>query len=139
MTNVQLFNFKSNQIRVVEIEGNPWFVAKDVCEVLGLTNPTIAVGPLDSSEKAKSGLGKGAPANVISESGLYKLDEVEKTYVARSDLGLTPASSVTTKSRSSARQALRGKTSQPCSLPLVVTWQPSSPSPIGGSQTTPLM
>jgi prophage antirepressor-like protein len=44
-----------------------------VCKALGLANPTVAVQPLREDEKAKSDLGYGSPANIISESGLYKL------------------------------------------------------------------
>lgn len=60
-------------MRVVKIDGEPWFAAVDVCQFLGLSNPSVAVAPLTEGEKAKAGLGKGSPANVISESGLYKL------------------------------------------------------------------
>ena len=32
MTNeLQIFNYQSNEVRVVEQDGEPWFVAKDVC------------------------------------------------------------------------------------------------------------
>ncbi|ACE79994.1 putative antirepressor [Mycobacterium phage Pukovnik] len=62
------------EVRVVTIEGEPWFVAKDVCEVLGLTNPTVVVSRLDADERAKFDLGPFAPAaNVVNESGLYAL------------------------------------------------------------------
>lgn len=61
----------------MEIEGNPWFVAKDVCDVLDL-QPKYACGRLAEMEKtyvARSDLGltPGKPMYVISESGLYKL------------------------------------------------------------------
>lgn len=64
--------FNSNNIRVVTIEGNPWFVAADVCKALGYKNPTEFVRGLDDDEKAKKFLGSGSPVNVLSESGLYK-------------------------------------------------------------------
>ena len=54
-------------------------MAKDVCDVLGLTNPTMAVQELDSDERAKYYLGRstvnggGGEVNVINEPGLYKL------------------------------------------------------------------
>lgn len=75
MSNVQLFNFKSNQIRVVEIEGAPWFVAADVCRVLALDNTSYVVKRLGDDEKASLKLPKqrGSAVTVISESGLYKL------------------------------------------------------------------
>lgn len=44
-----------------------------MCRVLGHKNPSVAVKHTDNDERAKSDLGSGVPANVISESGLYKL------------------------------------------------------------------
>jgi len=80
MKAVQLFNFNTHQIRVVEINSNPWFVAKDVCESLGLTHSiTRHIDNLDKSEVSKvtrSHIGEirsGRPMALISESGLYKL------------------------------------------------------------------
>lgn len=43
MNEVQVFNFESNQIRTVEVEGDPYFVGKDVASVLGYTNPQKAL------------------------------------------------------------------------------------------------
>lgn len=60
-------------IRVVELDGNPWFVAKDVCKALGIRNATEMVRPLDPQDKAKKFLGFGSEANVISEAGLYQV------------------------------------------------------------------
>ncbi|EGX67393.1 BRO-N domain-containing protein [Collinsella tanakaei] len=53
--------------------GEPWFVAKDVCDALELTNPTVAVNSLDDDERAKFNLGRQGEANIISEPGFYKL------------------------------------------------------------------
>ncbi|MGH0485305.1 BRO family protein [Bacillus mycoides] len=50
-----------------------WFVAKDVCDVLELTNPTVALQTLDSDERSKFNLGRQGEANMINESGLYSL------------------------------------------------------------------
>ena len=38
-------------VRTVEQDGAPWFVAKDVCEALGLSNTSKAVAALDEDEK----------------------------------------------------------------------------------------
>ncbi len=74
MTKLTTFNYLSNSVRVVDIDGNPWFLATDVCRVLGLSNPSVAILPLDADEKAKTDLGlSGRLPNIISESGLYKL------------------------------------------------------------------
>lgn len=73
--NLQHFsNSEFGNVRVVELNGEPWFVAADVCRVLELTNPTAAIERLDTDEKAKLNLGlPGGGTNVINESGLYAL------------------------------------------------------------------
>lgn len=62
------------EVRVVDIDGQPWWVAKDVCEVLGLDNPTRAISSLDEDEKSTLQISKGGPQrNIINEPGLYSL------------------------------------------------------------------
>lgn len=77
MNDIQIFNFQSNEVRVVKDDnGEPWFVAKDVCEVLGLTNSRVAVSPLDEDEKGVSKVYTPSGEQkmcVINESGLYAL------------------------------------------------------------------
>ena len=46
------FVFNSTQIRTAIIDGEPWFVAKDVCEVLGIANSRDAVADLEQNELA---------------------------------------------------------------------------------------
>ncbi len=59
---------------MIDREGVPWFVAADVCKILGLTNTTVALHHLAPAEKTKADLGmRGQWPNLISESGLYKL------------------------------------------------------------------
>lgn len=60
-------------VRITDQNGNPWFIAKDVCEILGHTNPTVAIESLDEDERAKLNLGRQGEANIINESGLYSL------------------------------------------------------------------
>ncbi len=65
-------------MRLVQIEGNPWFIAADVRKVLGIQQSGSNLNALDDSEKQtirKSGSTsfKGHGLSVISESGLYKL------------------------------------------------------------------
>lgn len=76
---IQTFeNADFGAIRVSTVEGEPWFVAKDVCDALGLSNTTEALRNLDddevsnisNSEVAQNG---GRAARIISEPGLYKL------------------------------------------------------------------
>lgn len=62
------------EIRTVKIDGEPWFVAKDVCDILGIKNPTDALNKgLEDFERARFNLGRQGEANVISESGFYTL------------------------------------------------------------------
>lgn len=71
---VQVFNFEgSAKLRTVTIGSTVWFVAKDICDALGLSNPSVTLGSLDSDERSKLFLGRQGEANVISESGLYAL------------------------------------------------------------------
>lgn len=72
-----VFSFESNRpLRVVERDGNPWFVAADVCAALDLANPAMAIQPLDDDEKGLSStytLGGSQQLAIVSESGLYTL------------------------------------------------------------------
>ncbi|NJO90543.1 MAG: Bro-N domain-containing protein [Chloroflexia bacterium] len=59
-----------SEIMTVEIEGNIWFAAPDVCNTLGLTNPTEALKSLDDDEKLTSELlrsGQMRKVNLINE------------------------------------------------------------------------
>lgn len=61
-------------LRVIDRDGEPWFVATDVCAALQHKNTTVAMRALDDDEQAKLNLGVvGGPVNVVSESGLYAL------------------------------------------------------------------
>lgn len=69
------FTFNTNTIRVIEIDGQPWFVVSDVCKTLMLTNASVSVQLLDADELSKRNLGlRGmGSAIIVSEPGLYKL------------------------------------------------------------------
>lgn len=76
MTNLSTFNYLSNTVRVVEIDGQPWFVAMDVTNVLGITEKSrgYAVARLADDERSLYQIQKGQRSvSIISESGLYKL------------------------------------------------------------------
>lgn len=74
MKDIQVFDFEDNAVRVIEIDGEPWFVAADVCRILDLKNPSMAVDGLDDDEQSKYCLGSGGSDRVIiNESGLYNL------------------------------------------------------------------
>lgn len=66
-------NERFGTIRALNMDGDPWFVAKDVCAALDLANPSVSVQSLDDDERAKFNLGRQGETNIISEPGLYKL------------------------------------------------------------------
>lgn len=66
-------NEKFGTVRTVIIDGEPWFVASDVCKALELSNPTIATGRLDEDERSKFNLGRQGEATIVNEYGLYSL------------------------------------------------------------------
>ncbi|HBB4788478.1 TPA: BRO-like protein [Escherichia coli] len=85
MANAQtaIFKFESvNPIRSIIIDGQPWFVAQDVCSALRIQNVTQALEKLDDDERSMFNIGHEYRAifdsrvkeiNIISESGLYTL------------------------------------------------------------------
>ena len=74
MNELKLFeNEEFGKVRVLEIENEPWFVAKDVCDILELSNPSVALKNLDEDERTKLNLGRQGNTNLINESGLYAL------------------------------------------------------------------
>ena len=77
-TEIQTFNFNNASLRTLTDEnGDPWFVAKDVCDILEISNNRDAISQLDSDEKNTVVISDGIPGNpnktIISEPGLYKL------------------------------------------------------------------
>lgn len=80
MNEIKIYNYEEREIRTVEKNGGLWWVLKDVCEVLELSNPAMIAGRLDDDEKdifkTKSDLGLDIPnrgVTIINESGLYNV------------------------------------------------------------------
>lgn len=77
MTDIQIFkNEQFGEVRTIAKDGEPWFVAKDVCEALDLGNSRQAVSRLDEDEKGvilTDTLGGNQQVGVVSEAGLYTL------------------------------------------------------------------
>lgn len=74
MEEIQVFqNAQFGQVRTTIRDGEPWFVAADVCRALELSNPTVSVGRLDDDERAKLNLGRQGEGTIVSEPGLYAL------------------------------------------------------------------
>ena len=72
---LQIFkNEEFGSVRTIIIDNEPWFVAKDVCDILGIQNPTDALNKqLEDFERTRFNLGRQGEANIISESGFYTL------------------------------------------------------------------
>ena len=76
MTNITTFNFGSELIRVIDIDGTPYWVAADACEALTISNVSHACSNLAQDEIRTlrlAGGKKGRPNILVTESGLYKL------------------------------------------------------------------
>ena len=71
------FEFQGNNLRVIEHKGEPWFVNREVCRVLGIANPRDAIAKLKPHQKDYVGItdaiGRLRETSIISEGGLYKL------------------------------------------------------------------
>lgn len=77
---IRPFDFKGRRVRTLTFEtGQTWWVLKDVCDALELSNPSRVAQRLDSDEvtkfNPKAGLGSRSnePVNIVNESGLYKI------------------------------------------------------------------
>ena len=77
MNELQIFNYNTHPVRTVERDGEPWFVLKDVCDVLGVANHKMTAQRLDADEVSLTDLidsiGRRQEMTVINESGLYNV------------------------------------------------------------------
>lgn len=77
MTALTVFQYTDQAVRTVIIDGEPWFVAKDVCAALRIANTSDAIGRLDSDGVGTTDLidsmGRQQTASTVNESGLYEL------------------------------------------------------------------
>lgn len=78
MEKVQVFKNEEFEVRTVEIDGEPWFIGKDVANVLGYSNSRKALADhVDSEDKNTVTIRDGIVGNpnqtIINESGLYSL------------------------------------------------------------------
>lgn len=74
---INIFQFADRDVRITLIDGEPWFVAKDVCEALGLENNRKAVSSLEDDEKGdvtiSDAIGRDQQMTTVNEPGLYSL------------------------------------------------------------------
>lgn len=78
MADITPFNFGTHAVRVITRDNQPWFVASDICEALGYSNASKAIGDhLDDDERStitnSESRNGGGKLTIISESGLYAL------------------------------------------------------------------
>lgn len=81
MNDIQVFDFEDNAVRVIEKDGEPWFVAADVARVLDIQNIRQNLNDLDDDEagvyntyiRSANGVEQKRQLNIINESGLYNL------------------------------------------------------------------
>lgn len=83
---ISVIRLEDVTVRILNINGEPWFIAKDVCDALELSNHNMAIAALDDDEKGVSlTYTPGGKQNMrtVAESGFYKL-------IARSRKASTP-------------------------------------------------
>lgn len=84
MNDLQLFKFKNKDVRTLQIDGEPWFVGKDIAQILDYTNPSKAIRDHIADEDKLMGVQNVTPyivdtqgrkqyPTLINESGLYSL------------------------------------------------------------------
>ncbi|MDK6509591.1 Bro-N domain-containing protein [Klebsiella oxytoca] len=86
-SDISVIKFEGYTVRIVNVYGEPWFIAKDICAALDIVNSRDALKSLDDDEKNTVALIYGNRGNpnhgVVAESGFYKL-------IARSRKASTP-------------------------------------------------
>lgn len=76
MNKLQVFSFEGKEVRTIQKNGEPWWVLKDICDVLEIGNSRDVTARLDEDEKGVDNidtLGGRQELTVISESGLYNV------------------------------------------------------------------
>lgn len=77
MTSLTQYTFEGRELRALLVDGEPWFIAADVCHQLDLSNVGQALAGLDDDEKGSITIDDGTPGNptraTVSEAGLYSL------------------------------------------------------------------
>lgn len=77
MNELQIFNYNGNEVRTIQKDGEPWWVLKDVCEVLDISQAVRVAERLDEDEVSQThitdSLGRQQSTYIINESGLYNV------------------------------------------------------------------
>ncbi len=69
----QVFMYEGAQVRTVIINGQPWMVAKDLCDILEISNPTQAIARLEDDERSMFNIGRQGEVHIVNEYGMYTL------------------------------------------------------------------
>jgi len=86
MTSLDIFQYAGQQVRTVIVNGEPWFVAKDACDVLGISKYRDAVAQLDADERASAAvdtLGGSQTMTIVNEPGIYALMLISRSPQVR--------------------------------------------------------
>jgi prophage antirepressor-like protein len=77
MSGIEQFQFGDREIRVIDVDGAPWWVALDVCRALEFSDPNRAISRLDGDDTRKTRItdssGRSQDMSIINESGMYTL------------------------------------------------------------------
>lgn len=76
MNNLQIFNYNGNEVRTIQKDGEPWWVLKDVCGILGISKYRDTASRLDEDERGSVRVdtpGGEQEMTVVNESGLYNV------------------------------------------------------------------
>lgn len=86
MNAVAALRFEGVEVRTVVLDGQPWFVAKDVCDVLGIAKYRDAFAQLDADERASAPvdtLGGRQLMTIVSEPGVFALMLISRSPKVR--------------------------------------------------------
>ena len=86
MNDLAIFRFEHDDVRSVQVDGKTAFVAKDVCDVLGISKYRDAVGQLDLDERvsmAVDTLGGTQQVSAVTEAGVYSLALISRSQRAK--------------------------------------------------------
>ena len=84
---ISTFAFQSSAVRIIDANGEPWFVGKDVCDALGHKRPDNTLSRLDDDERAMvelpDALGRMQQTTIISQAGVWRLGLTSRVPAAK--------------------------------------------------------
>lgn len=76
MNDLHIFNYNGKEVRTIQKDGEPWWVLKDVCGILGISKYRDTASRLDEDERGSVRVdtpGGEQEMTVVNESGLYNV------------------------------------------------------------------